>query len=97
MYMQKSRALPWTPESKGDAIEGTLIGYTSVGSDLRAAIIREDTGQDWTVLTGLKVLNDKWNKLNPQPGMRVKIVFGGERQSKSSGYVYKDFGLTVSC
>ena len=93
-----SRRLQWKPESRGDAVVGTLIRTEEVnvnGERKRAAIIREKDGCEWSVLLSYTVLEAKWNQLNPRPGMHVEIKYLGHRKS-SSGNPYKLFQLTVS-
>ena len=95
---QNSTPSHWKPQSIGDAIDGTLIGVVKVRVGRRklpAAIIRDENGDEWSVLLTYTVLKAKWNELNPRPGMHVEIVYLGDQESMRSGNFYKNFDLTA--
>src|SRR5262245_44149817 len=95
---RRSQIKHWKPGSRGDGISGTLIRVEKVtvnGKKVWAAILKDEDGEEWSVLLGYAVLEKKWEEMSPGTGQRVTITVTGYGESKKGGRSYVIFDLEV--
>ena len=92
---EQSEVRHWKPR-QGHGISGTLIRVMKVlvnGKKVRAAILKDEDGEQWSILLGYAVLESLWYEKNPRTGQVVTIEVTGYRESKKHGAEYLIFDL----
>lgn len=85
-------ATTWEP-GRGEILTGTLekmdSGMTEYG-EYPIANIRDEDGELWGVWLFHTVLQDQWEKADPEPGDKVGILYYGKRSGSTHDYHHYD-------
>ena len=88
---------PWLPEP-GDELLGTFVQWTTAdspyGQDEDVAVIATEDGEHVWVWCTYKVLKDSMRRAAPQPGEKLLLQRGNDRESKA-GKRYRFYAVAV--